>query len=113
MQYARTSAIAASAPTIFERRAFLSLVSLSAFLLVAYVYLVNQTVWNVVSRQDSAKQVRDASSQVAALESSYMTSSSALTIDHAYLLGFQDIKQADTTFVTGLPTQAVAFQTVR
>ena len=97
-------------PTAFEKKAFLVLSGLIVSLLVLYVYFVNQTVWNIVSRQDLTKSINTVSSQVATLEASYMSLSSSLTIDHAYDLGFKDITTTDTTFVDRPAAQTVAIR---
>jgi len=97
-------------PTAFEKKAFLVLAGLIVSLLVLYVYFVNQTVWNIVSRQDLTKSINTISSDVATLESTYMTLSSSLTIDHAYALGFKDITAVDTTFVDRPTAKTVALR---
>ncbi len=91
-----------------QKKAFFILVSIAFFVLCMYVYFVNQTVWNVVSRQNAVKTIHKVSSEVAVLEASYMKLSSALTLEHAYILGFQEVKSADTLFVERLvPAVAV------
>jgi len=97
-------------PTAFEKKAFLVLSGLIVSLLVLYVYFVNQTVWNIVSRQDLTKSINGVSSDVATLEASYMALSSSLTIDHAYDIGFKDITTADTSFVDRPSAQTVAIR---
>lgn len=83
----------------FQKKAFFSLASIALVLAGGYVYFVNQTVWNIVSRQNAAKEISTVSSNVAELEASYMNVSGKLTLDHAYLLGFHEVKNEDTTFV--------------
>lgn len=92
-------AITRSIPVSFEKKAFYILVGVIALFLVAYVYLVNQTVWNIVSRKNITKEISNVAGEVASLESSYMALSGSITLDHAYTLGFQDINNAETTFV--------------
>ena len=96
--------------TAFEKKALLVLVGTIVSLLVLYVYFVNQTIWNIVARQDMTKSINNTSSDVATLEASYMALSSSLTIDHAYTLGFKDITSADTTFVERVNPSSVAIR---
>ncbi len=92
-----------------QKKLFFILAGLAVFMLGTYIYFVNQTVWNVVSRQNAVKSVHTASSEVALLEASYMSLSSTLTLEHAYELGFQEVKSADTLFVER-PVPAVAIR---
>lgn len=96
--------------TAFEKKVLLVLVGIIVSLLVLYVYFVNQTVWNIVARQDMTKTINDTSSDVATLEASYMSLSSSLTIDHAYTLGFKDITSADTSFIDRVSPSSVAIR---
>lgn len=82
-----------------QKKTFFILALITLLLLGTYVYFVNQTVWNVVSRQNAVKEMQNLSSEIAALETSYMKSLSALTIEEAKLLGFKEITSNETTFV--------------
>ncbi len=82
-----------------QKKIFFILAGLVVFMLGTYVYFVNQTVWNVVSRQNATKTIHKVSSEVAVLEADYMNLSSTLTLEHAYALGFQEVNSGDTLFV--------------
>lgn len=83
----------------FQKKAFFSLAFIALTLAGGYAYFVNQTVWNIVSRQNAVREISKTSSDVAALEASFMSLSGGLTLDHAYTLGFHEVKNGDTTFV--------------
>lgn len=82
-----------------QKNIFIILCTLVVLFLGAYGYLVNKTVWNVVARQNAVKEIQRLSSDIATLESSYMTVSKTLTLNHAYTLGFKDVPSSDTIFV--------------
>lgn len=83
-----------------NRKKIFFILAASVFVLfLAYGYFMGMTLKNIVARQDMARQISQLSSDVATLESSYMAFSSELTMDHAYALGFNDVKSADTVFV--------------
>lgn len=91
-----------------QKKTFFILATIALFMLGTYAYFVNQTVWNVVSRQNAVKSIHAISSEVAVLEASYMSLSSALTIEEAYAMGFDEVKSADTIFVERLvPSVAI------
>lgn len=95
--------------TISQKHIFYILAVAAFFMLATYVYFVNQTVWNVVSRQNAVKTIYKVSSEVAELEASYMSLSSSLTLDHAHALGFKEVLSEDTLFVER-PVPAVAIR---
>ena len=82
-----------------QKKTFYILASVTLLFLGGYAYFVNQTVWNIVSRQNAVKEISKMSSEVAELEASYMGLSGTLTLDHAYQLGFYEVNSADTVFV--------------
>lgn len=91
-----------------QKKTFYILATIALFMLGTYGYFVNQTVWNVVGRQNAVKSIHSISSEVAALEASYMSLSSALTIEEAYAMGFDEVKSSDTIFVERLvPSVAI------
>jgi hypothetical protein len=83
----------------YQRNTFFVLSAFAVLFLGSYGYFVNKTVWNVVERQNVAKEIQKTSSEVAVLEASYMALSGTLTLDHAYALGFQEVETKDTLFV--------------
>ena len=84
---------------IGQKKIFFTLAFAALFVLGTYIYFVNQTVWNVVARQNTVKAIHKVSSEVAALEATYMSLSSSLTLEQALLLGFKEVTSADTLFV--------------
>lgn len=82
-----------------KKKTFYILASVALVFLGGYVYFVNQTVWNIVSRQNATKEIAMISSEVASLEASYMSLSGSLTLDHAYALGFREVASDNTIFV--------------
>lgn len=92
-----------------QKKAFFVLAIVVFLLFATYIYFVNQTVWNVVARQDAVKVVRQLSSDVASLEASYMSFSSTITLEHAYVMGFQDVQSENTLFIERqVPAIAIA-----
>ncbi len=84
---------------INQKNIFFILSAFAVLFLGSYGFFVNKTVWNVVARQNTVKELQKTSSEVAELEASYMNISGTLTLDHAYALGFQEVKSTDTIFV--------------
>jgi len=96
-------------PTILEKRVLAGLVLAIFVFLCLYVFFVNQTVWNVASRQDTVKKMSVFSGEIASLEAVYMNESAALTLDRAYAMGFKETSGAETIFVERV-SPAVAFR---
>ncbi len=67
-------------------------------LLALYGVLVRQTVFNVVSRQQSENKITDLNSKIGDLEFKYMTATNNITIEMAYAKGFKDV--TDPSFIT-------------
>ena len=65
--------------------------------LVAYVYCVNQTVFNIIKRQKFEIQISELSSKIGVLESQYISLKNGVTIDVAHALGF---KNSSSEFVS-------------
>ena len=85
-----------------QKKTFYILATIALFMLLTYGYFVKQTIFNVVSRQNTVEKIQSISSELAVLESSYMSLSSSLTIEEAYAMGFDEFKSADTIFVERL-----------
>ena len=104
-----TTTTATYNPTTFEKRALAGLVITAFALLCLYVFFVNQTVWNVASRQDTAKKINAFAGEVASLEAAYMNESATLTLERAYAMGFVEFSNAETVFVERV-SPSVAFR---
>ena len=61
-----------------------------AFVLMAglYCYLINKTVWNVVSRQRMETQIASMHSSVGVLENSYISMKDGINLQMAHSLGY-------------------------
>lgn len=104
-----TTTTATYNPTTFEKRALAGLILTAFLFLCMYVFFVNQTVWNVASRQDTAKKINAFSGEVASLESAYMNESASLTIERAYAMGFKEVSHEETKFIERV-SPSVAFR---
>jgi len=67
-------------------------------LLVAYIFLVNQTVHQIVERKELESQNSILSSQVSEREFAYMRHKNAITPEFAYQGGFREANK--TTYVS-------------
>jgi hypothetical protein len=56
----------------------------------SYIYLVNSSVLNTVTREQNNKDISQLVIKISTLENSYMAKKSDLNIDKAYSLGFKD-----------------------
>lgn len=86
-----------------ELRAFWVLLAVFGCLSVLYVYLVQDSVFTIVRIRSTAEQISALESDVARLESSYMTLSSNVNLELAYALGFED-SSAIMKFVAPAPS---------
>ena len=84
---------------LFESRlATAVLLGLIAVLLGAYVYLVNNSVFNIVARETALEKASNYATELAVLESRYIELSGNITLSLAYTLGFADAS-AESVFV--------------
>ena len=65
---------------------------LAGLLLVCYIYLVNSTIFQAVSRQNELEKLEEHQSVVVGLEQQYLQLSGNITLERAYALGFQDVE---------------------
>ncbi|MDO8493692.1 MAG: hypothetical protein Q7S19_04085 [bacterium] len=63
-----------------------SAIALSLF----YIYLINSSILNTMSREQNNRQIAEVSAKLSGLENSYMARKSDLNIDMARTLGFKD-----------------------
>ncbi len=80
------------------RHMFLILSALSLVSLVLYIYGINQTVRNVVLRQQMQKELTQLTSENGEKEFAYISAQNAIDLERAYALGFKDTDAK--TFVT-------------
>ena len=93
----------------FEKRLVLGLV-LGLFILAGtYVYLVNQTVLNVVERRALERDMSELASYVADLELVNLELKNSVTLDRAYELGFTEV--TGVTYLTRDPLARSPSQT--
>ncbi len=92
---------------LFSQRTFYILGAGIVILAIAYIYFVNNIVWNVASRQNAEKKLAAMTTSIATLESSYMKQTSSININQAYALGFQKTSVGQTTFVHRAATLGV------
>ncbi len=69
------------------------LLALAVALAVFYIILVNNSVFNIVAREQALSQISDLQTELAGLETSYLTLSSHLTMPLALSRGFIDASQ--------------------
>jgi len=96
-------------PTVLEKRVLAGLVIAIFVFLCLYVFFVNQTIWNVASRQDTFNKMTLIGGEIASLESVYMSESATLTLERAYAMGLKEISNSETTFVKRV-SPSVAFR---
>lgn len=84
-----------------EKRLITGLILAFVVLGGLYVYLVNQTVHNVVARREIEQTMSALASEVGDLELAHLELKDAITIQYAYTLGFREL--AGTTYVSRDP----------
>lgn len=88
-----------------RRRLFFIFSSTALCLLVTYLYLVNSTVFALVSREKLGSALAAKQGTVVSLESEYLTLASGVTMERAIELGFRDAaKETIFAHVSALPT---------
>lgn len=77
-----------------SRQRFLwSLITLSAFSLLAYVYAINATAHHIAVRENLEEKVSNIESDLGALEFAYIDLKNNVTIDTARQFGFKEVKE--------------------
>ncbi len=76
----------------YQKLFFWSMLSLLVVSLCSYVYFLNETVHNVVQRQQSGRHIAELGGGVGELESRYITLKDSITLDLASSLGFQTVQ---------------------
>lgn len=75
---------------LVDTRLWWSLAVLAIVLSFFYVYLVNNSVFNIAARKNNEEKIASLEAQVATLESSYMAESGQINLQMAGALGFVD-----------------------
>lgn len=74
----------------YRERIFTFLAIAIVILALGYVYFVHATIVNVVEREKVIKDIRDKSTSVSVLESTYFAEKNKINIELAHAKGFQD-----------------------
>lgn len=75
-----------------EKRLFYGLFAVAVLFLVSYLYLAQQSVFNIVAKEKAQEQIGQLGMEVASLEGEYLSlSGREITPDYAESLGFKDI----------------------
>lgn len=85
--------------------AFVSLLVLSA---VAYMWLINASVGNVVERKKVSEENRILTINLASLESRYLALTQEMTLERAHTLGFVDVTTPEYLSLSGPKTLLTA-----
>jgi cell division protein FtsL len=80
-----------------EKRMFYGFLVVAILLFVSYLYLANQSLFNIVARNQAQEQIGELGTEVATLESEYLSlAGREITPDYARSLGFRDISTIQT-----------------
>lgn len=82
----------------FSRAVFWTILGLIVFLGLAYMYYINQTIWNVAAREKTINEIASINSQLGEKEFEYMKSKGSVTMEVAKQMGFSQPKRV--SFVT-------------
>ena len=72
---------------------FWSLISLSAFSLIAYIYAINATAHHIAVRENLEEKVSNIESELGSLEFAYIDLKNNVSIDTARELGFKEVSK--------------------
>ena len=71
-------------------------------LVITYVYLIKDTVNSIVLRRETIATINEIESELATLESQYVTQNGTISIDFAYSLGYRDAGRFGTFAYTSV-----------
>lgn len=84
------------------KRVCVSLFGLILCVSVAYGYLINQTIENVVVRQKAQTELSTVNSRLAELEAKHIALASKINLEYAHSLGFIEVTQPEfVSYVSG------------
>ncbi|HYF10638.1 MAG TPA: hypothetical protein VD967_03505 [Candidatus Paceibacterota bacterium] len=79
----------------YRKQAFFALAILAGMLVGTYLFLLNQTIRDVVAVEDTERAVATLHSEVSDLERQYLIARSKVNLETASVLGFQDAPRVD------------------
>lgn len=91
-------------------RFFWTLVGISIFSLLIYIYAINSTARSIALRQNLEKQATEVSTELDSLEFAYIDLKNNITMELAYAYGFRESKSP--LYVSRTPTK-LTFNTVK
>lgn len=74
-----------------ERKVFWSLAVLLVFSSIMYAYLVNQTILNIVERENLEGDIITLNSNISELEFDYISLKNDINLDYAHSIGFVNV----------------------
>ena len=74
----------------WQSQIFWTVLNLSVFCVLSYVYLVNNVVFNLASRESLKREQIQLSLDLSQLETRFLALSDSITIARAYALGFEE-----------------------
>jgi hypothetical protein len=92
-------------------RFFWTMVTVSILSLFIYVYAVNTTTRNIVTRQALERQVANTSANLNSLEFAYIELKNSVTMELAYFHGFKEVK--NPLYVSRTNRASLSYNTLR
>ncbi|MCX6758042.1 MAG: hypothetical protein NTZ44_04145 [Candidatus Nomurabacteria bacterium] len=80
-----------------EKRVFNTILSIIVFLVLCYILLLGNIVWNIVARKNLEVNARNLSTEVSSLELNYLSLSNKIDLNLAQSLGFKDVTKVYTS----------------
>lgn len=76
----------------FEKKIFWTILSLFIIFSAYYAYLVNQTIFNIVARENAENESVTLNSKISEDEFKYISLKNDVNLDYAYSVGFSNVK---------------------
>lgn len=76
-------------------------------LAVSYGYFVNQTVVNIVARTSAETAIEDVRSSIGNLESEYIATKNAITLEFAHARGFSETEMTESSYVSRIDSDTL------
>ncbi len=73
-----------------EQKLVWGVFGLLVFSAISYVYFVNQTILNIVARENLEADIVVMNSEISELEFEYIAQKNKITLNYAYSLGYED-----------------------
>ncbi len=80
-----------------RRRVFNVMLFCSAFLILCYLLLLSNMVWNILARKSIESETRILSNNVNSLELQYLSLSKNIDLNLAYSMGFKETSEKEFT----------------